>query len=139
MDDPNETENIPIKNLKAEDGAVDITDSPAMRPYVRLAEAVMTQQGLKEAVAEIAQLPLEQRYLWRILSALKWGFADFDNVGIAIDRKTLRPEDRQKVVALIKHRPVQFCMFLKVLLGEEAMEEMMAQAIQVAKKVPSVS
>jgi hypothetical protein len=70
---------------------------------------------------------------------LKWGFADFDNVGVAIDRKTLRPEDRQKVAELIKHRPVRFCMFLKALLGEEAMEEMMTQAIKIAKKVPSVS
>jgi hypothetical protein len=44
----------------------------------------------------------------------------------------LRPEDRAKVVELIQHRPVQFCMFLKALLGEEAMEEMMTQAISVA-------
>jgi hypothetical protein len=34
---------------------------------------------------------------------------------------------------------VQFCLFLKALLGEEAMEQMMSQAIAVAKKVPSVS
>jgi len=137
--DPNEIEKKPIKDLKAEEGADDLTDSPAMQPYVRLAEAVMTHQGLREAVAEIAQLPLEERYLWRVLSALKWGFADFDSMGIAIDRKTLRPEDRHKVVELIQHRPVQFCMFLKTLLGDEAMEEMMTQAIKVVKKVPSVS
>jgi hypothetical protein len=62
-----------VKDLKTEEGAEDLTDSPAMRPYVRLAEAVMTHQGLKEAVAEIAELPLEQRYLWRVLSALKMG------------------------------------------------------------------
>jgi hypothetical protein len=60
-------------------------------------------------------------------------------MGIVIDRKTLRPEDREEVVALIQHRPVQFYMFLKALLGEEAMEQMMTQAINVAKKVPSVS
>jgi hypothetical protein len=30
-------------------------------------------------------------------------------------------------------------MFLKALLGEEAMEEMMTQAIAVAKRVPSAS
>jgi hypothetical protein len=30
-------------------------------------------------------------------------------------------------------------MFLKALLGDEAMEQMMTQAISVAKKVPSVS
>ena len=91
---------------------------------------------LKEAVAEIGNLPLEQRYVWRVLSALKWGFADFDNVNVVIDRKTLGPEDRKKVAELLPHRPVQFCMFLKALLGAEAMEQMMTQAISIAKQVP---
>ena len=130
---------VSIRELEFEEGAEELTDSAMMEPYVRLAEAVITQQGIREAIAEIAGLPLEQRYLWRVLSALKWGFADFDNVNVAVDRKTLRPEDREKVVDLIQHRPVQFCMFLKALLGEEAMEEMMTKAINVAKKVPSVS
>jgi hypothetical protein len=67
------------------------------------------------------------------------GFADFDNVNVAIDRKTFWPEDREKVVDLIQHPPVQFCMFLKALLGEEAMEKMVTKAIDVAKKVPSES
>jgi hypothetical protein len=38
---------------------------------------MLKNQGLEEAVAEIGHLPLEQRYVWRILPALKWGFADF--------------------------------------------------------------
>jgi len=71
-----ETEKIPIRDLKIEEGAEDLSDSPTMRPYARLAEGVMTHQDLREAVAEIARLPLEERYLWRVLSALKWGFAE---------------------------------------------------------------
>ena len=128
---------VPIRELKFEEGADELTGSAMMEPYVRLAEAVITHEGIREAITEIAGLPLEQRYLWRVLSALKWAFADFDNVNVAIDRKTLRPEDREKVVDLIQYRPVQFCMFLKALLGEEAMEEMITKAINVAKKVPS--
>jgi hypothetical protein len=136
----NEPENVvPIRALKFEKGAEELTGSAIMEPYARLAEAVMTHEGIRQAITEIAGLPLEQRYLWRVLSALKWGFADFDNANVAVDRKTLRPEDREKVVDLIEHRPVQFCMFLKALLGEEAMEEMMTKAINVAKKIPSVS
>jgi hypothetical protein len=79
---------------------------------------------------------LEQRYLWRVLSALKWGFADFDTVNVVIDRRTLGPDDRKRVAELLKHRPVQFCMFVKALLGQDAMEQMMTQAISVAKQVP---
>jgi len=138
--DTNENKKIvPIRELRFAEGAEELTDSATMQPYVRLAEAVITREGIGEAIAEIAGLPLEERYLWRVLSALKWGFADFDNMNVAIDRKTLRPEDREKVVDLIQHRPVQFCMFLKTLLGDEAMEEMMTKAIGVAKRVPSVS
>jgi hypothetical protein len=55
---------------------------------------------------------------------------------VAIDRKTLRP-DRVRLAELIVHRPVQFCLFLKGLLGEDAMERMMLQAIEVAKRVPA--
>jgi hypothetical protein len=134
--DPNRIRKVPLKDLKTEEGADELVQSAMMRPYVRLAEAMLTNQGLKEAVAEIAHLPLEQRYVWRVLSALKWGFADFDNVNVVIDRKTLGPEDRKKVAELLSHRPVQFCMFLKALLGAEAMEQMMTQAINVAKQVP---
>ncbi len=37
---------------------------------------------------------------------------------------------------LLKHRPIQFCMFLKALLGEQEMQRMMVQAIKVAKQIP---
>lgn len=129
---------VRIKNLKSEETAEDLVRSPNMRPYLRVAEAIFKQQGLKDAVAEIADMPLEKRYTWRVLSALKWGFADFDSVNVVIDRKTFGAEDRKKVADLIQHRPVQFCMFLKALLGSEAMEQMMTQAIAVAKRVPEV-
>jgi hypothetical protein len=134
-----ESEKVPIKNLKTEDGAEDMVKSEMMRPYMRLAEAILQQQGLREAVAAIGDLPLEQRYLWRVLSALKWAFADFDNVNVVIDRKTLKPEDRMKVAESLEHRPVQFCMLFKALVGTHAMEEMMTKAIAVAKKVPDVT
>jgi hypothetical protein len=131
-----EMKNASPSELKAEEGADELVQSAMMRPYLKVAEAMLTKKGLKEAIAEIAQLPLEQRYLWRVLSALKWGFADFDTVNVVVDRKTLRPEDRKKVAELLQHRPVQFCMFLRCLFGVEAMEQMIIQAINVAKQVP---
>ncbi len=35
---------------------------------------------------------------------------------------------------LLKFRPIQFCMFLKALVGSETMERMMNQGIAVAKE-----
>jgi hypothetical protein len=37
---------------------------------------------------------------------------------------------------LRQHRPLQFCMFLKALLGEQEMQRMMVNAIKVAKQIP---
>jgi hypothetical protein len=136
--DPDEIEKVPIKNLKTEEGADDLVQSEMMGPYLQVAEAVLKNQGLKDAVAKIAALPLESRYTWRVLSALKWAFADLESMNVVVDRKTLTPEDRKRVAELLSHRPVQFCLFLKALVGQEGMEQMMNQAINVAKTVPNV-
>ena len=65
---------------------------------------------------------------------MKWGFADFENVYVAVDRETLSEEDLAKVIELLRFRPMQLCMFLKALVGPEEMERMMAAAIAAAKR-----
>ena len=82
---------------------------------------------------EISGLPIEKRYVWMVASALKWGFADFEDWNVMVDRKTLKQEDAAKVMQLLRFRPIQFCMFLKALVCTEQMERMMSQAIAVAK------
>ena len=74
--------------------------------------------------------------MWRVASALKWGFADFDDLGVDADRQTLSTDDFAKVMDLLKLRPMQFCMFLKALVGVQKMQRMMVEAIGVAKQVP---
>jgi hypothetical protein len=51
--EPNRIEKVPLRDLKTEDGAEELVDSAMMRPYVRLAEAMLANKGLKEAVTEI--------------------------------------------------------------------------------------
>jgi hypothetical protein len=70
-------ESIPIKDLISEDGAHELATSPDTQPYLD----------------EIAALPLEKRYVWRVASALKWAFADLETVSVAVDRQTLSQED----------------------------------------------
>lgn len=86
-------------------------------------------------MTEIAQLPLERRYVWRVASALKWAFTDFDSANVAVDRQTPSQDDLAKVLHLLSHRALQFCMFLKALLGPEAMERVMTEGIATAKQV----
>ena len=67
----------------------------------------------------LADLPLEKRYVWRIASSLKWGFADFEDMNVVADKKTLTEEDFARVRELLKLRPIQFCMFLEALFGTD--------------------
>ena len=90
--------------------------------------------GIDPPLREIAALPLEKRYVWRVASALKWGFADFDDWNVAVDRKTPQPEDFDELMKLLRFRPIQFCLFLRALVGAEEMERLMNEGIATAKQ-----
>ncbi|MGD1096012.1 MAG: hypothetical protein ABSB35_28970 [Bryobacteraceae bacterium] len=134
MSDKKKPKPIPIKDLISEDGAHELATSPDMQPYLRLIKAGMQNQDITPLVQEIAELPLEKRYVWRVASALKWACADLETVNVTVDRQTLSAEDLDKVFELLRLRPMQLCMFLKALLGEEAMERLMNEGIAVAKR-----
>src|ERR1041385_4807221 len=96
---------IPLNDLKTEPGAEDLVESEAMRPYLDLAMALAQQKGLRPALEKIASLPLEERYVWRVSSALKWAFADLETMNVVADRRTLSVEDRRQIADLLKLRP----------------------------------
>jgi hypothetical protein len=123
---------IPIKDLRSEEGADDLVNSPNMEPYVRLAMSTMSGVDAAPSLDEIAKLPLEKRYVWRVASALKWGFADFDGLSVSADRDTLSVQDLAKVLDLLRLRPIQLCFFLKALVGAQEMKRIMIQAIAAA-------
>ena len=133
---PDEIKYMPTKDLKIEEGTEELLHSPLMRPYIEAAKALLQNKDASSVIADIAALPLEKRYVWRVLSALKWGFADFDSGSVAMDRETLSPEDQKRVAESLNVRPIQFCLFLKALLGAEEMERIMVHAIKAAKQVP---
>jgi len=104
-----------------------------MEPYVNLARAVMGHKDAASALKAIIALPLEKRYTWRVASALKWAFADFENLNVVADRRTLSQEDLDTLVDLLRIRPIQFCLFLAALFGEERMEKMMSSSVEQVK------
>lgn len=125
---------VEASSLKMEDGAEELLNSPEMQPYSRYIEVAMFGGDVGPSMQDIAALPLEKRYVWRVASALKWGFADFEDWNVAVDRKTLQPEDFDKLMKLLRFRPIQFCLFLKALVGAEEMERLMNHGIAVAKQ-----
>ena len=132
-------EEIPLSAIRMEEGAEELLKSPEAQSYIRLAVAIQARQDPKPALLEISQMPLEKRYLWRVVSALKWAFADFDDLSAAVDCKTLSREDLDKIESLLQKRPLQFCLLLKALYGSEKMERIMSNAIEEAKELPVVT
>ena len=96
-----------------------------MEPYLNFTMALMQGNDPTPELEAIRQLPLEKRHVWRVASALKWAFADFDDLNVSADKETLAPEDFSKVSSAF---------FLKALVGAEEMQRMVIEAIGVAKK-----
>src|SRR5262249_39785291 len=98
----NEIRQVLIRDLVSEDGAEELLSSPDMHPYVRLLmTGLLDEADIEPHLGEIAELPLERRYVWRIASALKWGFADFESINVEVDRETLGEEDFLKMAELL--------------------------------------
>jgi hypothetical protein len=133
--DYNKSEPIQTSIIDSETGAHELINSPDMRPYLRLiTRGLADPRNIHTELDQIEKLPLEKRYIWRVASALKWGFADFDDMKVNVDRQTLSPDDLQRVIEILRLRPVQFCMLLTALFGAEQMERLMKHAIRTARE-----
>ena len=126
--------NLPISEIHSEDGAQELVRSERMKPYLALLKAQIGGQDTEPYLAALAALPLEERYAWRVISALKWAFCDFDTENAIADVSTLSEEDLKKVVEPLSLRAIQFCLFVNALIGEDATERIMQHALRGAKE-----
>jgi hypothetical protein len=125
---------LPISEIHSEDGAQELVRSEMMKPYLALLKAQMSGQDTEPYLAALAALPLEERYVWRVISALKWAFCDLETENAIADFRTLSEEDRVRVVEPLTLRATQFCLFINALIGEDATERIMQHALQCAKE-----
>jgi hypothetical protein len=124
---------VPISEIHSEDGAQELVRSEKMKPYLAILKAKIAGQDTEPHLAALAALPLEERYVWRVVSALKWAFCDLDTETAIVDLHTLSEADLKKVVEPLSLRAIQFCMFVNALIGEEATERIMQHALRCAK------
>jgi hypothetical protein len=124
---------LPISEIHSEDGAQELVRSERMKPYLAILKAKIAGQDTEPHLAALAALPLEERYVWRVISALKWAFCDLDTESAIVDLHTLSEADLKKVVEPLSLRAIQFCMFVNALIGEEATERIMQHALIYAK------
>ena len=124
--------NVPIKDIKTETGSEALVQSEKMKPYLALLRAQMRGEDTQPHLAALAALPLEDRYVWRVISALKWAFCDFDSQSARADLYTLSESDLETVAEPLAIRAIQFCLFVQALVGQGAMEKIMQQALRYA-------
>ena len=86
-------QSLPISALQQEPGAQDLVRSEKMRPYLELLKADIGGQDTAPYLAALAELPLEERYVWRVISALKWAFCDLETENVLADLETLSKDD----------------------------------------------
>jgi hypothetical protein len=123
---------VPISEIHSEDGAQDLVRSERMKPYLAFLKAQMSGQDTEPYLAALAALPLEERYVWRVISALKWAFCDLDTESAIADLHTLSEDDLKKVVEPLSLRAIQYCLFVNALVGEDATERIMQHALRCA-------
>jgi hypothetical protein len=125
---------LPISEIHSEDGAQELVRSERMKPYLALLKAQIGGQDTEPFLAALAALPLEERYVWRVISALKWAFCDLETENAIADFRTLSEEDRVRVAEPLTLRATQFCLFVNALIGEDATERIMQHAVRCAKE-----
>jgi hypothetical protein len=131
--DEDEIKHLPPGEIHSDETAGELLDSPEMQPYMRLAMAGLQGFDIEPQLQALRELPLEKRYIWRVASALKWAFADFDTVNVRADKDTLPDQDLTKVLKLLELRPIQFCMFMRALIGPVQMGRLMMEPIRTAR------
>jgi hypothetical protein len=125
---------LPISEIHTEAGAQELVSSERMKPYLALIKAQMRGQDTEPYLSALASLPLEERYVWRVISALKWAFCDLDTESAIADLHTLSEEDLKQVVKPLSLRTIQLCMFVNSLVGEDAMERIVQHALRCVKE-----
>ncbi len=129
---------VRLNEIKVDPYAKALSRSDQMKPYIECYRAIYgkDETALEIAREKVGALPLEKRYIWRILEALNWGFSDFDDETVRLDLKCLSDADRQKLNTVLQEvlsiRAAQLCLFLQVLVGTGTMKKLMEEAIEVA-------
>ena len=128
-----EPESIPISSIRVEDGVKELVRSEKMKPYLELLKAQIGGQDTAPFVEALAALPLEDRYSWRVTSALKWAFCDLETENLIADLETLSAADVKKLIEPLQMRTLQFSIFILTIVGEEVGEQLILHALEGAK------
>jgi hypothetical protein len=123
---------LPISSLKPDPEGAGLLDAPQMQIYDRILMAAMKNQdsALAAAVRELSAVPVEERYISRIIAALGFAFGDFDSACVRLDLETLPDLEVERMAQLVEARTIQFCILSSTFFGEKKMQELITDAIE---------
>ena len=106
---------VSLKDIKIDPLAHELATSEGTRPYLDcLIKAYGDNAvGLEAALQVVRDLPLEKRYTWRVFSALKWAFADFEDEYVALDLPHIPEPTRSEMTKELELRLQQLRMLLQ--------------------------
>jgi len=111
-----EQRNLRLRDIKIDPLAKELVASESAKPYLDYIKSALTNDtaGVEVALKVLEELPLEKRYTWRVFSALKWAFADFDDECVRLDLPHIPEPKRSEIFKELELRFVQLHMLLKV-------------------------
>ena len=110
-----ETHKVSLEEINVDPPAHELATSEGTKPYLDyLIKAYSNDAaGLEATLQVIRDLPLEKRYTWRVFSALKWAFADFEDEYIALDLLHIPEPTRSKMTKELELRLQQLRILLQ--------------------------
>jgi len=108
-------EMIPLKEIAIDPVAQELVRSEHSPPYIDYLMKHYSNDaaGVENALQVLRNLPLEKRYTWRVFSALKWAFADFDDECVKLDLPHIPETTRAEMAKELEIRFQQLVMLLK--------------------------
>jgi hypothetical protein len=128
-----EPASIPISSIRVENAAKELVHSEKLKPYLELLKAQIGGQDTAPFLEALAAAPLEDRYAWRVTSALKWAFCDLETKNLIADLETLSVVDVKNLIEPLQMRALQFSIFILTILGDEVGEQLILHALETAK------
>jgi hypothetical protein len=136
MSKSSRTTNLPFSTIHADPEGAGLLDAPEMKIYDRIIMAAMQDHDseLSATLKELETVPIELRYVSRIIAALAFAFGDFDSACVKFDLLTLPGKEQDRMAGIVEARAAQFCILLREFFGVEGMKNIFLRAIDQAGK-----
>jgi hypothetical protein len=107
---------IPLSQVDTDPVGDMLAESDAIRPYIDHYCALMGRGDTEKTLGVIAALPVDKRYLSRVVQCLDWALADYDSCSIELDMPHM--PDLEEIKEKLRFRLWQLRILLTKLEGK---------------------